>query len=64
MLKKASIISNTNILKPIHFELPGDQEAPRIFISQLILEDFSDYMVRPLPGYSMKFLKKYWIRET
>ncbi len=29
---------------------PDDQEAPRIFISQLILEDFSDYMVQTVTG--------------
>jgi hypothetical protein len=28
-------------LKATHFELPGNDYAPRVFISQLILEDFS-----------------------
>jgi len=29
-------------LKAIHYELPGEPEAPRVFISELILEEFSD----------------------
>ncbi len=29
-------------LEARHFELPGEPEAPRVFISQLVLADFSD----------------------
>ncbi len=31
-------------LEARHFELPGDPEAPRVFISQLVTGDFSDYL--------------------
>jgi hypothetical protein len=29
-------------LSATHFELPGEEEAPRVFISQLLVEDFSE----------------------
>ena len=32
-------------LEARHFELPGDLKAPRVFISQLILADFSNFLV-------------------
>ncbi len=32
-------------LEARHFEIPGDPEAPRIFISQLVLADFSSFLV-------------------
>jgi 2-oxoadipate dioxygenase/decarboxylase len=31
-------------LKARHYELPGDPESPRVFISELILEQFSDQL--------------------
>ena len=31
-------------LTAMHFELPGEEHAPRVFISELILEDFSPYL--------------------
>lgn len=31
-------------LRAKHFELPGDPEAPRVFISELLLEEFSDQL--------------------
>ena len=31
-------------LEARHFELPGDPDAPRVFISQLVTGDFSDFL--------------------
>ncbi len=31
-------------LRAIHYELPGDPEAPRVFISELLLEKFSPWL--------------------
>lgn len=31
-----------------HFELPGDANAPRVFISQLIMKDFSEFLRQTL----------------
>lgn len=37
-------------LKARHFELPGDPEAPRVFISELLLDEFSEDLGRTLRG--------------
>jgi len=34
----------TKKLKARHYELPGDPEAPRVFISELLLEEFSPWL--------------------
>ena len=35
-------------LRARHFELPGEAEAPRVFISELILKEFSDDLQKTL----------------
>lgn len=37
-------------LSAIHFELPGREDAPRVFISELILEEFSDWLQETIRG--------------
>jgi len=35
-------------LKAMHYELPGESEAPRVFISELMLEEFSEKLQRTI----------------
>lgn len=37
-------------LEARHYELPGEPEQPRVFISQLIMSDFSDYLQKTITG--------------
>ena len=39
---KGEYIFKDKKLKARHYELPGDPESPRVFISELLLEEFSD----------------------
>jgi len=41
---KGSYLFETKHLQAVHFEHKTDNKAPKVFISQLILEDFSDHL--------------------
>ena len=41
-VEKGEYIFEKKKLKAKHFEIPGNPEAPRVFISELLLEQFSD----------------------
>ena len=42
-----------------HFELPGDDKAPRVFISQLRIEDFSEYLQKNIKESLNKIPERY-----
>lgn len=50
-VKKEDYKFETKKLKAIHYELPGQPKSPRVFISELLLEEFSEKLQKTIKDH-------------